>query len=122
MSLTPFFASSRSTIAPVAPLSILSNWEKQIEDHCVPGALSSCIYYGNNRKLSAQELQKYDVVITTYQTITGEHGNLDTEGEGRKRRKTERALFDVNWKVTVPTNYAKRFSPESTAYHPGRRT
>ncbi|KAF9451964.1 hypothetical protein P691DRAFT_772701 [Macrolepiota fuliginosa MF-IS2] len=85
----------------VAPLSIISNWEKQIEDHCVPGALSSCVYYGSNRNLSAQDLQKYDAVITTYQTITGEHGSLDTEGGSRKKRKTEQALFDVHWKRVI---------------------
>src|SRR6266568_3925723 len=59
----------------VAPLSVLSNWEKQLEDHCAPGALTSCVYYGNNRGLSAAELQKYDVVITTYQTVAGEHND-----------------------------------------------
>jgi SWI/SNF-related matrix-associated actin-dependent regulator of chromatin subfamily A3 len=45
----------------------MSNWEKQIEEHCVRGALSSCVYYGATRSMSPQELMKYDVVITTYQ-------------------------------------------------------
>lgn len=84
---------------PVAPLSILSNWEKQIEDHCVTGTLSTCTYYGNNRNMTAQDLQKYDIVITTYQNVTGEHGNLNSESGGKKKRKIEQALFDVNWKV-----------------------
>ena len=59
----------------VAPLSVLSNWEKQIKEHCTPGTLSSCVYYGSSRRLSAAELQKYDIVITTCHTVTGEHND-----------------------------------------------
>lgn len=49
--------------------------------------------------MTAQDLQKYDIVITTYQNVTGEHGNLNSESGGKKKRKIEQALFDVNWKV-----------------------
>ena len=54
----------------VVPLSVMSNWEKQIEEHCVRGVLSSCVYYGATRFMSPQELMKYDVVITTYQVFS----------------------------------------------------
>lgn len=83
----------------VAPLSVLSNWEKQIEDHCVEGALSYYIYYGSKRVGSASDLSAYDVVITTYQTVVGEWN--DTGSSNGKKRKTERALFDVKWKVCL---------------------
>ncbi|KAF7306156.1 hypothetical protein HMN09_00770900 [Mycena chlorophos] len=75
---------SNSTLI-VAPLSVLSNWEKQIQDHCLPGALTYYVYHGKysprslslmptetasekKREISAAELQRYDVVIATYQT------------------------------------------------------
>jgi len=99
----------------------MSNWEKQIEEHCVRGALSSCVYYGATRSLSPQELMKYDVVITTYQvcsffaltgltsltchqTVAGEHaeaGNIKNGGEGpsKKKKKIAQGLFNVQWKV-----------------------
>jgi len=79
----------------------MSNWEKQIEDHCVSGVLSTCTYYGSNRNFSAQDLQNYDIVITTYQTITGEFGGLDPEGANKKKRKMGQALFNVKWKVLL---------------------
>lgn len=81
----------------VVPLSVLSNWEKQIAEHCVPGIVSSCVYYGSNRSMSARNLQKHDIVITTYQTVTGEH----EEGSvGKtKKKKSDCALFEVDWKV-----------------------
>ena len=55
---------------PVVPLSVISNWEKQIEEHCVREVLSSCVYYGATRSMSPKELTKYDVVITTYQVCS----------------------------------------------------
>ncbi|KAF9565547.1 hypothetical protein CPC08DRAFT_815314 [Agrocybe pediades] len=91
---------SKTTLI-VSPLSVLSNWEKQIKDHCTPGTVSSCVYYGSTRSLSAEELQKYDIVITTYQTITGEHTDGSAGGNSSKKKKTERTLFDVPWKRVI---------------------
>lgn len=97
-------------LCTVVPLSILSNWEKQITDHCVLGTLSSCVYYGSGRGLSAAELQKYDVVITTYQTVSGEYDEASDTGSGpsKKKKKGEKNLFEVTWKVCP--DYYKRFS------------
>jgi SWI/SNF-related matrix-associated actin-dependent regulator of chromatin subfamily A3 len=89
----------------VSPLSVLSNWEEQIVVHCVPGTLSTCVYYGSNKTLSADELKNYDVVITTYQTVAGEFGSVVDEAGGRKKRKTEQNLFDVNWKVITQLEF-----------------
>lgn len=89
---------------PVVPLSIMSNWEKQIEDHVQPGALTSCVYYGATRGMAPEDLKKYDVVITTYQTITNEHADASATAAGdgssaKKKRKTQGSLFQVSWKV-----------------------
>ena len=83
----------------------MSNWEKQIEDHVQPGALTSCVYYGKSRSMTPAELKKYDVVITTYQTVTQEH-DLSLHGKGgatpaAKKQKTDKGLFDVHWKVGI---------------------
>ena len=80
----------------------MSNWEKQIEDHVKPGALSSCVYYGKTRSLTPAELKRYDVVITTYQTVTQEHDLASVRKGGApaaKKRKTDKGLLDVAWKV-----------------------
>lgn len=82
----------------VVPLSVLSNWEKQIQDHCTPGTLSYAVYYGAARDISAEELQRYDVVITTYQTVAGEYKGFD-EAAGKRRKKATGSLFGVPWKV-----------------------
>lgn len=85
------------------PLSVLSNWQTQIDEHCVTGALTYVTYYGANRNLSAEELGKYDVVLTTYQTVVSDHsGGSKTAAEGSsKRKKTESTLLNIRWKRVV---------------------
>ena len=72
---------SLTQLLPVVPLSIMSNWEKQIEDHVQPGVLTSCVYYGKTRDMSPAELKKYDVVLTTYQTVVKERNGGSAKGE-----------------------------------------
>ncbi|TFK73969.1 hypothetical protein BDN72DRAFT_789912 [Pluteus cervinus] len=88
---------SNSTLI-VVPLSVLSNWEKQIQDHCVAGALTSYVYYGTGRDMLANALANYDVVITTYQTVVGQ---LAGPEKPEKRRKVESTLFDIQWKRVI---------------------
>lgn len=86
-------------------MSVLSNWEKQIQDHVKDGKLSYCIYYGTGRKMTPEQLKKYDVVITTYQTVVKEHDDSLTARAGleptQKKRKTEKGMFDVKWKRVI---------------------
>ncbi|KAH8108075.1 SNF2 family N-terminal domain-containing protein [Cristinia sonorae] len=92
---------SKSTLI-VVPLSVLSNWTKQIEDHVIPGKLSACVYYGSGRTMTVEELRQHDVVITTYQTIVSEHDNsTSTAGDGKKKRKVMKALLEMPWKRII---------------------
>lgn len=53
--------------------------------------------------MSADELKKYDVVITTYQTVVTDGGFSGRSAGGEpssKKKKTENALFGVKWKVS----------------------
>ncbi|KAF9222676.1 hypothetical protein BS17DRAFT_708165 [Gyrodon lividus] len=91
----------------VVPLSVMSNWEKQIEEHCVRGALSACVYYGSTRNMTPQQLMQHDVVITTYQTVTGEADpssatrDDNEDGPAKKKKKSSKGLFDVKWKRII---------------------
>ncbi|PCH43964.1 hypothetical protein WOLCODRAFT_133049 [Wolfiporia cocos MD-104 SS10] len=95
-----------NTTLIVVPLSVLSNWTKQIEDHVQEGALTTCVYYGSTRSMTPKELKKYDVVITTYQTVAKEHGDsvgtkAGNEAVSKKRKLSVRGLFDVEWKRVI---------------------
>lgn len=91
----------------VCPLSVLSNWEKQIADHVQRGKLKTIVYYGPGRNTSVEELQKADVVITTYQVVTGDHTKAVAAAAGveagpsKKKRKTDGGLMNVKWRRVV---------------------
>lgn len=112
----------------VVPLSILSNWEGQIKEHCVPGALSYYVYYDRARSISHKELQTYDVVITTYQIISKEHTDEESSVDVsaglngvKKRKRSAKGLFNIEWKVCVCAVYSCSFSvvEPGVAYYSG---
>ncbi|KAK1824304.1 hypothetical protein LTR12_001370 [Friedmanniomyces endolithicus] len=64
---------SKSTLV-VAPLALIKQWEAEIKTKVTRShALRVLVHHGASRTKSAKELQKYDVVITTYQILTSEH-------------------------------------------------
>lgn len=79
----------RATLV-VAPLALIKQWEKEIADRVeADHALKVRVHHGPQRTKLYKDLRKYDVVITTYQTLSSEHV------EGSDSIKT--ALFGVNW-------------------------
>jgi hypothetical protein len=91
----------------------------------VPDTLSYAVYYGATRGMSAKELQKYDVIVTTYQTVVGDH-NGSEEASGKKRKTDTGSLFGVPWKVRFPVLSSRSpimkavGSDVNPAYCPGR--
>jgi SWI/SNF-related matrix-associated actin-dependent regulator of chromatin subfamily A3 len=60
--------------------------------------------------MSAADLQKHDIVITTYQTVAGEYE--ETAVGKTKKKKSDRTLFEVAWKVhksSVPQFFSNLF-------------
>ncbi|KAF7179527.1 hypothetical protein CNMCM7691_008461 [Aspergillus felis] len=81
---------SKSTLV-VAPLALIKQWESEIatkvEDSHKPRV---CVYHGNTRAKATDSLDTYDVVITTYGTLTSEYGAVD-------KNKKKSGLFSVYW-------------------------
>lgn len=74
----------------VAPLGVVSNWEQQIKFHVREEHQPQVVVYHGSKAMSASELRKHHVVITTY-------GMLNSEA---KSSKTAR-LFGVDWRRVV---------------------
>ncbi|KKA27352.1 hypothetical protein TD95_003199 [Thielaviopsis punctulata] len=73
LGLTRIVCNTRATLL-VCPLSTITNWEEQIKAHIKPGALSYYIYHGSNRIKDVETLADFDLVITTYGSISSELG------------------------------------------------
>lgn len=62
----------------VAPLALIKQWEGEIKDRIEEdNALKVCVHHGPGRAKSYKDLKKYDVVITTYQTLSSEHAGSE---------------------------------------------
>ena len=81
----------------ISPLSVMSNWKHQAALHVkkkyAPRVL---VYHGQaNRYLKPEELKEYDIVITTYQTMTQElypYGMSEPQPTPAKD-----GLFSITW-------------------------
>src|ERR1700760_1192555 len=67
------FASKNSRVTLIIlRKSLLPQWQNQIEEHLVSGRVSVHSYFDKDRNLSIDEIVKFDVVLTTYETVKGE--------------------------------------------------
>ncbi|GAO18192.1 hypothetical protein UVI_02036950 [Ustilaginoidea virens] len=97
------YAAAQSTFEPAAvtrhvkstlivcPLSTVTNWEEQLKQHVAPGSLSYHIYHGSSRIKDIRKLAEFDIVITTYGSVSNELGS---------RRKGKGGLFpleEIGW-------------------------
>lgn len=71
----------------ICPLSVLSNWIDQFEQHVRPNVkLSVYLYYGSDRSRDPSFLSSQDIVVTTYNVLAADFGN-----------KNDSPLHKVDW-------------------------
>ncbi|KAL0944274.1 SNF2 family domain-containing protein [Colletotrichum truncatum] len=88
--LTNISKNSRATLL-VCPLSTVTNWEEQIKQHIAPGKLTYYIYHGSNRIKEVEKLADFDLVITTYGSVSSELGARS------KRKSGKYPLEEIGW-------------------------
>ncbi|KAL9608884.1 MAG: hypothetical protein Q9167_006304 [Letrouitia subvulpina] len=77
----------------VAPLALIKQWEAEIKSKVLDShQLRVYIHHGPQRTKRYSDLQKYDVVITTYQILVSEHGSSSERDDGPKT-----GCFGVHW-------------------------
>ncbi|XP_077218275.1 DNA/RNA helicase protein [Tasmannia lanceolata] len=67
---TPSMLGPKTTLI-VCPPSVFATWITQLGEHTRQGSLKVYMYYGERTK-EAKEIQKFDIVLTTYSTLAGE--------------------------------------------------
>ncbi|PPJ58273.1 hypothetical protein CBER1_07303 [Cercospora berteroae] len=78
----------------VAPLALIKQWEGEIKSKVSKShAMRVLVHHGPSRTKDSAELKKYDVVITTYQTLTSEHAGSDMSKDTGRRI----GCFGVHW-------------------------
>ncbi|RZC77727.1 hypothetical protein C5167_002126 [Papaver somniferum] len=89
----------RTTLV-VCPPSVFSTWVTQLNEHTRPGHLKVYMYYGT-RTNDPEELQKYDIVLTTYGTLASEFKNSESPvkkvSESPIKKVSESPISKVEW-------------------------
>lgn len=86
----------------IAPVGVMSNWSRQIKMHVKSSnPLKVLTYHGSSRKsITAADLAKHDVVISTYGTLSTEFMPAGTTIKASiSHSKT--GLFSMKWKRIV---------------------
>lgn len=71
LGLTRLKRNTKATLL-VCPLSTITNWEEQIKQHIKPDTFKYHIYHGSNRIKDSRKLADFDLVITTYGSVSSE--------------------------------------------------
>ena len=77
----------------IVPLSLLQTWQDQLTEHLYPGALTWLVYHPSRGRLpSLDDLQRHDVVITTYNVVSNQWRNAS---------RGAKPLHSVGWRRLV---------------------
>jgi SNF2 family DNA or RNA helicase len=87
----PFFL---LVFPPAYSAAVMMNWQEQIKRHVKSDCMSVYTYHGSRRTKDEFELEKYDVVITTFNTLAMEWVNPKDEDQDRPISP----LFSINWR------------------------
>ena len=71
----------------VVPVTLLTQWEDEIQTHSIKNSISFLKYYENNQR-SGTDLNIYDIVLTTYGIISSEFHSASSK---------EKPLFKYKW-------------------------
>ncbi|KAI8318136.1 P-loop containing nucleoside triphosphate hydrolase protein [Martensiomyces pterosporus] len=80
----------------VAPVSVLNHWRQEAESKVTPGRLKVLIHHGPKRASNPEILKQYDIVVTSYGTLSSDWKNLNALRFGRMSA-TERDERDLEF-------------------------
>lgn len=84
-------SNDRKATLIVCPMSVLSNWINQLQEHVNPSiSLQIYVYYGTERVRDVNYLKQYDIIMTTY-------GTLSCDFRGIQTKEKPSPLHQINW-------------------------
>ncbi|WWC66176.1 uncharacterized protein I206_100077 [Kwoniella pini CBS 10737] len=118
----------------IAPLAVMEQWATEAKTKTKPGQLKVTTHHGPSRTKSGKTLEKFDVIITTFQTVASEFGVFETTaqkrldegdsdsdvetgrkgaGKAKKAKKAACPLFEVKW-LRVVVDEAQNIKNKNT--------
>lgn len=105
VSMRPVVGSTNRCTLIVSPVSVMSNWQSQVNDHVKEGVLSMRVYHGQNRTEMLPDIQSgaVDILLASYHTLAAEYKNIfgkDDDGDGKDpspKRSRKASIFDIKF-------------------------
>ncbi|KAG9074526.1 hypothetical protein FS749_013920, partial [Ceratobasidium sp. UAMH 11750] len=107
----------RSTLI-VAPAALLDQWRQEIVDRTDDDMFRIRIHHGKDKLKTAAEVKKYDIIITTFQTLTNEFPADDEELKKRTKQKKKRAKRDEDGFIISDSEDDKRRNKKTNGRGP----
>lgn len=89
------------TTLVVAPMSLLAQWQSEAEAASKPGTMKTLVYYGQEKKVSLQNICSTanaatapNLIITSYGTVLSEYSQIAAQGG---KRGIHGGLFSVKF-------------------------
>lgn len=89
----------------VVPLALADQWRREIVEKT---NLKAYVYHGPKRERDPAKLARWDVVVTTYDTVSSDWSQQTTQ-EGTNEVKG-RSIFQVNWWRIVLGSFPSLFT------------
>ncbi|KAI5820072.1 SNF2 family helicase [Pyronema omphalodes] len=90
----------------VAPVGVMSNWSDQMAQHISKDQPLNVLRYHQAGKAQAKNLDNYDVVITSYGTLTSDFSNKASQKKGLFSYKWRRIVLDEAHLIRNPASQA----------------
>ncbi|KAL4786745.1 SNF2 family N-terminal domain-containing protein [Aspergillus varians] len=98
----------RATLVVVPSRVLINTWVREIESH-LKGSMKVLLYHGRSRKETLQNIERYEIVITTYNTLAKEH-SAKLFGQGKS------PLHEFTW-YRIVLDEAHMIRRRETTFH-----
>ncbi|XTI84482.1 putative hydrolase [Cenococcum geophilum] len=101
--------SYRKPTLVIMPPPLISAWEEQFKEHLQPNSLRWYRYHGRNRVSCSNQLNQYDIIITTYHTVSAEWKKaIDLKASTLFATRWRRVILDeAHWIRNCSSQIAK---------------
>ena len=109
----------------ICPASLIGHWENEAKKKFKGGVFDVCMYHGANREQSVKKLARYDLVVTTYGTLTSEAKKIIANCDNVKMDSLKSVsleedtknveLFSIGWERIILDEAHQIRNPRSKA-------
>jgi len=87
----------------VCSKTLLTVWQSEIKKHIQKGKMKVLLFQGtSNKNITAKQLRDYDIVLTTYDTISGSLKKITKEREDKLKKLLEQCIDERDKSAEIP--------------------